>query len=68
MDNSIDPLQEVLLVLCALGGLALTTLIVTLAGDAGIGRRLAKLAATIASFGMTDVLSAQVFFGPVVRL
>ncbi|OBV11074.1 GtrA family protein [Erythrobacter dokdonensis] len=55
-------MQKVLFVVSALAGLALTTLIVTLADRAGIDPRLAKLPAIIASFALTYILRAMVVF------
>lgn len=57
-------LQKTLFVLSALAGLALTTLIVTLADRAGFDPRLAKLAAIVASFALTYILRAQIVFRP----
>jgi len=54
--------QKVLFVLSALAGLALTTLIVTLAARAGGDPRLAKLPAIIASFALTYLLRALFVF------
>lgn len=54
--------QKVFFVLSALAGLALTTLIVTLADRAGIDPRVAKLVAIIASFALTYALRARIVF------
>jgi putative flippase GtrA len=54
--------QKFLFVLSALAGLALTTLIVTLADRAGLAPGLAKLCAIIASFALTYVLRAALVF------
>lgn len=59
--------QKTLFVISALAGLALTTLIVTLADRAGIDPRLAKLAAIGASFTLTYVLRAQIVFRSAAR-
>lgn len=56
--------QKAFFVLTALAGLALTTLIVTLADRAGIDPRVAKLVAIVASFGLTYALRARIVFKP----
>ncbi|MFN4020091.1 MAG: GtrA family protein [Erythrobacter sp.] len=56
--------QKAFFVLSALAGLALTTLIVTLADGAGIDPRAAKLLAIIASFALTYALRARIVFKP----
>lgn len=59
--------QKAFFVLSALAGLALTTLIVTLADRSGIDPRAAKLVAIIASFALTYALRARIVFKPSVR-
>jgi putative flippase GtrA len=54
--------QKALFVLSALVGLALTTLIVTLADRAGIDPRLAKGAAIAVSFAATWLIRAKIVF------
>jgi putative flippase GtrA len=56
--------QKAFFVLSALAGLALTTLIVTLADRGGIDPRAAKLVAIIASFALTYALRARIVFKP----
>ncbi|MFN3865056.1 MAG: GtrA family protein [Erythrobacter sp.] len=56
--------QKAFFVLSALAGLALTTLIVTLADRAEIDPRAAKLVAIIASFALTYALRARIVFKP----
>ena len=56
--------QKAFFVLSARAGLALTTLIVTLADRAGIDPRAAKLVAIVASFALTYALRAQIVFKP----
>jgi putative flippase GtrA len=66
-DGRARTVQKTLFVISALAGLALTTLIVTLADRAGIDPRLAKLAAIAASFTLTYILRAQIVFRPSAR-
>ena len=61
-DGRARAVQKTLFVISALAGLALTTLIVTLADGAGIDPRLAKLAAIVVSFQTTYLLRRHIVF------
>ncbi len=54
--------QKALFVISALAGLALTTLIVSVASQMGVDLRLAKLVAIAASFALTYLLRCHVVF------
>ncbi len=55
-------MQKALFVVSALAGLALTTLIVSVASQMGSDLRLAKLVAIVASFALTYFLRSRVVF------